>query len=349
MATILEQYRISDFLEWYRDKKLILNPDFQRGSVWTPAARSFLIDTILRQLPIPKIYLRTKVDVATQRSVREVVDGQQRLRAIIDFSNDRFALSKRADELAGLRYSTLDPEYQEIFISYPIAVGQLLNADDDDVLEVFSRLNSYTVTLNAAEKRHAQFQGEFKWIIRNTSRKWHVLWEEYKVVTVRQRVRMLDDSLIAELFGVMLEGVTDGGQSKITGLYQRYDRDFESDDPVIDRVDNVLDFIVSNLADDLIGTPILNAPHFLMFFAAVAHAIFGIPDGAMRDKMPERDDTALSDLEAARTQLMELAAVIDSDDPVPGYEDFWRASKGSTQRIASRRIRFPVFYRALIP
>lgn len=79
MATILEQYRVSDFLDWNRQKKLILNPDFQRGSVWTPAARSYLIDTILRELPIPKIYLRTNLDISTKESIREVVDGQQRV------------------------------------------------------------------------------------------------------------------------------------------------------------------------------------------------------------------------------------------------------------------------------
>ncbi len=153
MASILEQYRIADFLEWHRKKQLVLNPDFQRGSVWTPAARTYLIDTILRQYPIPKVYLRTIVDVTTQQSVREVVDGQQRLRAILDYANDRFVLSSRAGEFAGLGYSDLETEFKERFLSYPIAVGQLLNANDDDVLEVFSRLNSYSVTLNPAEKR----------------------------------------------------------------------------------------------------------------------------------------------------------------------------------------------------
>ena len=112
MASILEQYRIADFLEWHREKKLKLNPDFQRGSVWTPAARTFLIDTILRGFPIPKIYLRTAVDTDTKQSYREVVDGQQRLRAIIDFANDKFALSKRAGEFSGLRYSTLESDRQ---------------------------------------------------------------------------------------------------------------------------------------------------------------------------------------------------------------------------------------------
>jgi len=56
MAEILEQFRITDFLDWNRQKALEINREFQRRSVWTPAARSYLIDTILRKFPIPKIY-----------------------------------------------------------------------------------------------------------------------------------------------------------------------------------------------------------------------------------------------------------------------------------------------------
>src|SRR3546814_1397457 len=77
------------------------------------SAKSYLIDTILRQLPMPKVYLRTRVDLESKKSIREVVDGQQRLRAIIEFSDDKFALSKRAGEFAGTRYSTLQTELQE--------------------------------------------------------------------------------------------------------------------------------------------------------------------------------------------------------------------------------------------
>src|SRR4051794_26478719 len=114
MPTILEQYRISDFLEWHKENKLVLNPTFQRGSVWPPAARSYLIDTILRELPMPKIYFRTTVDLLTKRTVREVVDGQQRLRAIIEFAGDKFVLSKVAKEFQGKKYSTLEPVQQGI-------------------------------------------------------------------------------------------------------------------------------------------------------------------------------------------------------------------------------------------
>ena len=171
MPSILEQYRVSDFLEWHQKKALILNPDFQRGDVWSPAAKTFLIDTILRKLPIPKVSLRTSVDVVSKKSLREVVDGQQRLRAILNFAEDKVALTKRASEYAGKKYSTLTPEEQEGFLSYAIAVDQLLNASTDDVLEVFARLNSYTVTLNPPEKRHGKYQGEFKWAIRNSCKR----------------------------------------------------------------------------------------------------------------------------------------------------------------------------------
>ncbi|MBK7928978.1 MAG: DUF262 domain-containing protein [Bryobacterales bacterium] len=90
MSSILEQYRVADFLDWHREHRLEINQDFQRGSVWSPGARTFLIDTILRKLPVPKVYLRTKVDVKTKKSIREIVDGQQRLRAILDFAENKF-------------------------------------------------------------------------------------------------------------------------------------------------------------------------------------------------------------------------------------------------------------------
>jgi hypothetical protein len=348
MPSILEQYRISDFLEWHREGKLELNPDFQRGSVWTPVARTYLIDTILRELPVPKIYLRTKIDVLTKKSIREVVDGQQRLRAIIDFGNDDFSLGKRAGEFAGMRYTTLSVELQQTFLSYALAVDQLLNASDEDVLEVFSRLNSYSVQLNAPEKRHAAFQGEFKWAVHEASARLRVLWDRYQVVGVRQRVRMEDDALMAEMFGILLEGIRDGGQDNIDKLYRRQDPAFEAQGLIVQHVDQTVSYIVENLADSLVGTPVLRAPHFLMLFAAVAHALFGIPEGEI-GVVPQRDKRVLSDVATVRQNLLQIGAIVDSLEAPPNHEAFWAASKYTTQRIKSRKIRFPVYFRALMP
>jgi len=284
-----------------------------------------------------------------------VVDGQQRLRAIIEFAEDGFPLSKRSNDLdgsgpngvAGLRYSSLSSELQEKFLSYAIAVDQLLNASDEDVLEVFGRLNSYSVQLNAPEKRHAIYQGDFKWAVHAASRKWSVLWEKYHIVSLRQRIRMLDDSLTAELFGILLEGIKDGGQQNINKLYKRYDKDFHAERRVTESLDTILSFFSRNLAESLANTLLLNAPHFLILFAALAHLLVGIPQGDLDQPLPERSAGELSNLGMAQRNLLVLAEIVGSDEPSEGFSAFWRASKSSTQRIASRRIRFPVYWAAL--
>lgn len=343
VSSDLQQYTIADFMEWSANQQLKLNPDFQRGSVWPPAARTYLIDTILRRLPVPKIYVRTRVDLQTKKSFREVVDGQQRLRAILDFGNDRFALGPRAKEWAGKRYSDLSEDEQERFLGYSIATDQLINANNSDVLEVFSRLNSYTVPVNPPELRHAKYQGEFKWSVHEMSAKWSILWEKYRVVGARDAVRLLSDSLMAEMYGILLEGVRDGGQPKITSLYERTDKVFKRQ-PTEESLDNTLRYIVDSYEDVLIQTPLSNAPHFLMLFAAVAHCRFGIPRGDLTS-LPDQSRPAESDV--AQTMLYEIANVLDTDEPPTGAARFRTASTSSTQRIASRQTRFPVYVAAV--
>lgn len=351
MATqsISQLYTVSDFLEWNKAGTLVLNPRFQRNNVWKPEASSYFIDTILRGLPSPKIFLRTKLDTKTMRSVREIVDGQQRLRAIIRFSEDKLVLTKRAGEFGGATYSTLAPDIQENFLSYSISTEQLINAEDSDVLGIFGRLNSYNVKLNEAELRHAEFQGEFKWSVRDAAQKWKILWERFQVVSLANRIRMQDDSLMAEMYGVILRGVTDGGQRSIRDLYQTYDNNFPEEDEVVTKLDNTLEFIVSELNLALRGR-VSNAPHFLMLFAAVAHALHGIPQGEL-DSLPERSNTVLSNIDIAVQNVSKLSDIIEINDISRdnSFLDFWRASSTSTQRIASRKIRFPIYYRALQP
>lgn len=350
--SILEQYRIADFLQWFKEKALIPNPYFQRGAVWVPAARVFFVDTILRRLPIPKIYIRTTLDLRTKKSVREIVDGQQRLRTIIDFSEDRLTLTKRAGDFAGLKYSTLSDEQKETFLTYAIGVEQLINASDADVLEIFSRLNSYNVMLNAAEQRHAEFQGDFKWAIHRAARDWDALWEKYEIVTTRERVRMLHDSFMAEMFGIVLEGVTDGGQARIYRLYRKYNDEFARERETRDKIDRVCNFITTNLDDVLLQPPgnlLCNQPHFLMLFAAAAHGLVGIPVGQITGDMPRIDPSFFADPGQTRENLRTIAQLINLEVDALGLADFVLASRATTQRIASRRIRFPVYCRAFLP
>ena len=99
-----QQYPISDLYGWIKNKELTLAPEFQRADTWTTSARSFFIDTLLRDLPIPPIYIRLVTDTDTKTSHREVVDGQQRLSAIVKFIDGQLVLDKAVQ---GVRWQNL--------------------------------------------------------------------------------------------------------------------------------------------------------------------------------------------------------------------------------------------------
>ncbi|MCH8994901.1 MAG: DUF262 domain-containing protein [Chloroflexi bacterium] len=348
---MLDQFTIADVLTWIDEGTLVLNADFQRRSVWPPAARAYLIDTVLRGRSMPKIYMRTMTDPKTRRSYREVVDGQQRLLAIRAFANDSFSLGPSKEtygEFASKSYSDLDETTQRSFLSYQLSVEQLFNASDEEVFDTFHRLNAYGLDVNRQELRHGKWQGAFRTAVIEASRRWSILWDQYKVVGLRARVRMGDDELMAQMLGVVLEGVVDGGQPITDRLYRRYDESIPTG--AVKKLDRAVKFAVSNL-QDILETGLAGAPHFLMLFAAIVHALNGIPKGDMKDAMPKRKKTALTDLAAARANLGLLAdfLVMDADDVPERFRAFKFASAGTTQRIKSRSVRFAALYRALSP
>lgn len=131
-------YSVSDFVEWHDKGQLELSPKFQRRPVWTDTARSYLMDTIVRAKPMPKVFIRQTINVQTKKSVREVVDGQQRIRTILSYLEDGFCISKRHNEkYGGLYYSQLgsvDDEIQKNILSYEIAADHLINLPDSEIL-----------------------------------------------------------------------------------------------------------------------------------------------------------------------------------------------------------------------
>jgi uncharacterized protein with ParB-like and HNH nuclease domain len=104
---------VRDFEQWSDRNELVLAPKFQRRNVWKPKARSYLIDTIIRGKPIPKLYKRQDVEPRTRKTTREIVDGQQRLRTVLSFLKDAFIISRaHHDDYGGYCFSELDPDVQ---------------------------------------------------------------------------------------------------------------------------------------------------------------------------------------------------------------------------------------------
>jgi hypothetical protein len=145
------------------------NPDFQRPAVWGLAQKQLLIDSILRDYDIPKFYWRK---TSTKPDKYDVVDGQQRLRAMWEFVDNGFQLPKDADPIdgeavAGLIYEKLPDDLRIKFDGYPLDVVVLEAADDDEVREMFLRLQNGT-SLKSQEKRNA-YPGQMRTFVRQLS------------------------------------------------------------------------------------------------------------------------------------------------------------------------------------
>lgn len=346
MSSAPQTYTVSDFIEWNSKKQLNLSPEFQRGSVWTPGAKVFLIDTILNDLPMPQIFFRTKIDAATQTMTREVVDGQQRLRAILEFASGKLKLSSKSPRFKGKTYADLEVSDQETFLSYKIPCVQLINSDNSMVLEIFARLNSYSVKVTPAELRHAEYIEPIKWAIYDAARDWKYLWNELGVVSVRDSVRMKNVSLMAEFFMTFDLGFGDGGEPTITKYYKNKKSEPEEYFvPIREKVDAVLKEVIENFESDFAETSFFDAPNFLVLFAAVAYLKYGFPDTRITESVEKHKAKGVNWENAVKT-LAEISQEFESEhndeDAAGRHAEFISASKSTTHRISSRKPRFQI-------
>ena len=156
------------------------SPDYQRqGGVWTLQKKQLLIDSILNDYDIPKLYFHylSRLQKENSNSIYDysIIDGRQRLEAIWDFIDGKFPISSDFEYLAdsnvragGLTYADLANEYPKLkiyFDSYTLPIILVETEDLDLIEDMFSRLNE-AVPLNAAEKRNA-IGGEMAGTIRS--------------------------------------------------------------------------------------------------------------------------------------------------------------------------------------
>src|SRR5713226_9772249 len=222
----LRPYTVNDFQEWDQRDALILQPKFQRRLVWLEKPRSYLLDSIARGYPIPPIYIREILDPNRRKTVREVVDGQQRLQTILDFLEGRSViLRSHNEELGGKQFSELSERARKNFLIYPFSVVVLVGADDADVFSTFERLNSYTLPLTAQEKLNAKYFGSFKQFVFRLGQDHLEFWRSNGVLTNRNIVRMGEAELTSELIVAMLAGLQDKKKS-LEGFYKRFDDQF---------------------------------------------------------------------------------------------------------------------------
>jgi len=145
------------------DGSLILADKFQRRQVWDLSKCSRLIESLLLNVPIPVCYFAELEDGSYS-----VIDGQQRLTAIYQFLTNKYALRglKVLRELNRKNFKNLDVAYQRYIYSRTIRCIVIVKESHPDIkFDVFERLNSGFVALNAQELRNSVYRGKLNDLI----------------------------------------------------------------------------------------------------------------------------------------------------------------------------------------
>lgn len=303
-------YSVRDFEEWYSKGDLVLAPKFQRRSVWNPKARSYLIDTIIRGKPIPKIYMRQEVNPKTRRVKREIVDGQQRLRTVLDFLEDGFHILKTHTENDGGKcFSDLDDETQRDILKYEFSVDLLQDMRDQEIYDIFARLNTYSVTLNAQELRNAMYFGEFKTTVYQLSNEFMTFWEANKIFSDAKILRMTQAEFVSELLIAMSIGIRGRSKQLIDNFYDENDDELPQRLVQVKRFRDTMD-IIGGIMGATLPQSKFSEPRLLYpLFASIYHLQYGLPKFDRERVQIER--TAFPKLRSALESVDEIFRKLD--------------------------------------
>ena len=221
--------QIIDFVRG--NKWLNLRPEYQRRLVWDIGKRSRFIESLLLNIPIPPVFL-----YEWELGRYEVMDGQQRLNAIVEFYDNGFALKglEKWSELTGYRYNDLPETFQRGLDRRRLSATVLLverpkdkDPQHSDIRKlVFDRLNTGGLQLNAQELRNCLYDSAFNKLLIALSkesefqRAWDIpLYEDHAdsaghvkepLASDRLYRRMLDCEIVLRFFAFRRRGKIKG-------------------------------------------------------------------------------------------------------------------------------------------
>lgn len=206
-----------------------------------------------------------------------------------------------------------------------LSIGYLLGATDEDVIEIFGRLNSVAKSLNAQEKRNARFSGEFKQFCLRQAAIRLSLWRDLNIFTANDIARMSEVQFISDLVFNMINGLSDYSSEKLDKIYNEFDEDFPRQDEISGRFENVFSQIAGLDPSAIKDTIFSRQP---LFFSLCL--ILDSLGKKMAHKILEQ-------------VLFSLDQNFNADTPIaerkPEDVEFYNACIASTQRIRSRKTR----------
>lgn len=270
------------FQDQYKNARLELRPPFQRKPVWTDKQKSALIESILMDVPIPEVYVQVQqADDGTEQY--GVVDGQQRLRTILQFigleraddqeageDDNNFALDAlpTTSTHRGKTFADVTGEARKRFYQYEICVRFLYTDNREEIEDVFKRLNKFLLPLKPQEFRNATYHGAFAKLSEHLADDEY--WAVNRIVSPAAIRRMADIEMMSDLLIGLLHGPQGGSAKIIDQYYEQYEQ-FEDEFPgqaktkrVFDKTRLLIEALFSAITDTRWGN---RADYYSLFVA----------------------------------------------------------------------------------
>lgn len=235
--SIVSSKRLGDLLTDVEEQRLIVRPQFQRRLVWNNVVKDKFLDTVLKRYPFPEIFVAVGESDPTKLKRKQwLVDGQQRISTL-----RQYVLGENSQIWKAVKpYADLSPQEKQDFSDYPVAVRDLGAVNEDEIKEIFSRINSTDYSLKAIERLNALFSGAFKTFCEKLAG--HAFFESHRVFSMSDLRRMRDLDFCVILVITFLSTYYHRDEKNREYL-ERYNDEFGDADAIQKRLEAVFAFV----------------------------------------------------------------------------------------------------------
>ncbi|SLN12992.1 hypothetical protein AQS8620_00161 [Aquimixticola soesokkakensis] len=226
---------VTEILTKMRSSEYFVDQSFQRRLVWTDKQKVRLIETVLMEYPMPEIYLWEQVpDAETGQQNFSIVDGQQRLSTLREFTSNEWPLKAAFLDLehqnadyAGKFWKDLSTDQRAAFFQYNINARRIPSAvTQAEIRKIFSRLNETDRSLNPQEMRHATLNGAFLTASLDIADSEEM--KQLEIFTKDNIRRMADVEFASQLLGYERKGIVNDTPRSMNELYDEFSSEYSS-------------------------------------------------------------------------------------------------------------------------
>ncbi len=241
-----------------------INPDYQRNHRWDDKTSARLIESLILNIPIPLIYLSQDIDLDDETGENvarySVIDGQQRLTAIVNFFNNELALTELEtfDELNGLYFNDLPNFLKRRLEDRGIKFLRIDSTVDSELkYYIFEKLNRGSVNLAPQELRNSIYRGEFNNLLKKLAK-----YDNFRTLLQMKnetKVKKMEDiEMVLRFFAFAFESnylrFKNEGLEKFLSKYMKnMNIRLQSEKNLLDELEEafyrIIDFIVNNFGE----------------------------------------------------------------------------------------------------